>query len=325
MRPFGAREIRGTYATVLLPITADDRIDFALLADELGVIATSGVDGAYSNGTAGEFYSLSEDEFTRINELVAQTCEATGLPFQLGGSFPTPQLALERIRRAADCHPTAIQVILPDWYPPTLEESIAFLDRAAEVANGIPLILYNPPHAKRVLTPEDLLAVCERIPALVGFKLGGGDDTWYLRMEPVLARASVFVPGHALATGHRHGAAGSYSNVACLQPRGATRWNRLMETDLEQALLQERAIQSFMTRHILPFRERLGHSNMALDKLLAGIGNWATIGTRLRWPYRGVDEIAAAALGPVARRELPFLFAEELSAPEPLQAAEGTP
>ena len=323
MRPFTAREIRGTYATLLLPIAADDRIDFTLLADELAVIAAAGVDGVYSNGTAGEFYSLSDDEFTRINELVARKCEATGLPFQLGASFPTPQLTLERIRRATACHPSAIQIVLPDWYPPTLDESIAFLDRAAEVANGIPLILYNPPHAKRVLTPEELFTLCERIPALVGFKLGAGDDTWYLRMAPVLARASVFVPGHALATGYRHGAAGSYSNVACLQPWGATRWNRLMETDLEQALLQERAIQSFMTRHILPFREHLRHSNMALDKLLAAIGNWTAIGTRLRWPYRGVDEVAALALRRVARSELPFLFAEELPRPQPAQAAEG--
>lgn len=268
--------------------------------------------------------TLSEDEFTRINALVAQTCEAAGLPFQLGASFPTPQLALERIRRAADWRPTAIQVVLPDWYPPTLEESIAFLDLAAEAANGIALILYNPPHAKRILAPEEMLTLCERIPTLAGFKLGAGDDEWYLRMAPVLARSSVFVPGHTLATGYIHGAAGSYSNVCCLQPRGATRWNRLMEADLDQALAQERAIQSFMTAHILPFRERLGHSNMALDKLLAAIGNWAPIGTRLRWPYRGVDAAAAAALAPVARRELPFLFAEELSVPGSAQATERT-
>jgi len=324
MRPFTTDEIRGTYATLLLPIQANDSIDFGMLADELGIISKSGVDGVYSNGTAGEFYSLSEDEFTQINEIVAQTCEAAGLPFQLGASFPTPQLALERIRRAADCHPTAIQIILPDWYPPTLDESIAFLDRAAEAANGIPLVLYNPPHAKRVLTPEELLTLCERISSLVGFKLGAGDGSWYRRMTPVLGRASVFVPGHALATGYRHGAAGSYSNVACLQPRGATRWNRLMETDLEQALFQERAIQSFMTRQILPFRERLGCSNMALDKLLAAVGNWASIGTRLRWPYRGLDEVAAIALRQLARRELPFLFTGEASVQEAEKATEET-
>ena len=323
MRPFSAREIRGTYATLLLPIAIGDRIDFALLAEELAAIAASGVDGVYSNGTAGEFYSLSEDEFARINQLVAETCEAAHLPFQLGASFPTPQLALERITRAASLRPTAIQVILPDWYPPSPDESVAFLERAAEAANGIPLVLYNPPHAKRVLTPEELLTLCERIPSLVGFKLGAGDDTWYRRMAPVVARASVFVPGHALATGFRYGASGSYSNVACLQPQGATRWNRLMETDLEQALMQERAIHSFMTRHIVPFRDRLGRSNMALDKLLADIGGWASIGTRLRWPYSGVDQVAAVALRPIARRELPFLFAREHLAPALAHAAEG--
>lgn len=322
MHPFSAREIRGTYATLLLPIQPHDLIDFGLLANEIDAISASGVDGVYSNGTAGEFYSLSEDEFTRINELVAHKCETAGLPFQLGASFPTPQLALERVRRVAGLRPSAIQIVLPDWYPPSLEESIAFLERTAETANGIPLVLYNPPHAKRVLTPEELLTLCDRVPALVGFKLGAGDDIWYLRMAPVLARASVFVPGHALATGYPHGAAGSYSNVACLHPRGATRWNRLMETDLEQALSQERAIQSFMTRHILPFRERLGYSNMALDKLLAAIGNWADVGTRLRWPYRGIDQVAAVAVRSLARRELPFLFAEEHLSPAVAQAPE---
>ena len=63
MKPLNAPEISGTYATLLLPLTSRDAIDFGVLDAELDYLVSSGVDGIYSNGTAGEFYSLSESEF----------------------------------------------------------------------------------------------------------------------------------------------------------------------------------------------------------------------------------------------------------------------
>ena len=150
--------------------------------------------------------------------------------------------------------------------------------------------------------------LCPLVPALVGIKVGGGDEDWYRRMGRLTKRLSIFVAGHALATGYAHGAAGSYSNVACLQPTGAKRWNELMGSDLAAAKEEEDRIQSFMTTHILPFRNDRGFSNMALDKLLASIGNWAPIGTRLRWPYLGIDESEVSSLRRLALAEMPFLY-----------------
>lgn len=308
MRAYTSSEIRGTYATLLLPINEDDSIDFGLLRSELEYFVEAKVDGVYSNGTAGEFYTESEEEFVQVNSLLADLCEKAGIPFQVGASFPTAQLSLERIRRAAEFQPSAIQVVLPDWWPPTLDESLNFLFRAAEVAGEVPLVLYNPPHAKRVLTPTDFAILCERVPSLVGIKTGAGGDDWYTAMQPLTRRLSVFVPGHTLATGFAHGASGAYSNVACLHPQGAVRWNRLMESDLDEALAQEKKIQRFMTEAILPFRSQHGRSNMALDKLLAWIGNWMEMPMRLRWPYIGIAPSDASGLRERARSEMPFLF-----------------
>lgn len=308
MRPYSATEIRGTYATLLLPIHEDDSIDFGILRAQLEYFVDAKVDGVYSNGTAGEFYTENEEEFVKVNQLLAEICERAHLPFQVGASFPTAQLSLERIQRAAGFRPSAIQVILPDWWPPALDEALNFLDRAARVANGAPLILYNPPHAKRVLGPREFAIICDRIPSLVGIKTGAGGDDWYTAMQPLMQRVSVFVPGHTLATGFSRGAMGAYSNVACLQPRGAVRWNRLMETDLTEALTQEKSIQRFMTEAILPFREKQGRSNMALDKILAWAGNWLEMPTRLRWPYIGITADEASGLRERARRDMPFLF-----------------
>jgi dihydrodipicolinate synthase/N-acetylneuraminate lyase len=128
-------------------------------------------------------------------------------------------------------------------------------------------------------------------------------------MRAHCGRVAVFVPGHHLATGIAGGAAGSYSNVACLSPAGAQRWYEQMLVDLPGALALEQRIRGFMDAEIAPFIVRDGYANGALDKLLGAIGGWADVGTRLRWPYRWIDAAEAAWLRPVAMSMLPELFA----------------
>lgn len=138
----------------------------------------------------------------------------------------------------------------------------------------------------------------------------GGDQHWYARMAAALGdRLAVFVAGHTLASGRRLGAAGSYSNVACLNPAGAVRWYRLMDDDPEAALDLESRLRRFLDRHIAPLAAA-GYSDPALDKTLAAVGGWAPIGTRLRWPYRWLDESEVPGLRRVARRVVPELFEE---------------
>ncbi len=308
MLPFTARDIRGTYATLLLPLREDDSIDYDRLQQQLGYYAAAGIDGIYSNGTAGEFFSQSAAEYQKVSRLFADTCSRIGLPYQIGAAWPTPQEALQRVSWAAEFAPSAIQVTLPDWWPPSTAESILYLKRLAAAAGSISLVLYNPPHAKRVLPPAELREVVDAVPQVIGLKTGAGDVGWYASMGSLLTEISVFVPGHTLATGWRLGAAGSYSNVACLQPFGAVRWNRLMDIDADLAQQQEADIQRFMTDAILPFREQHGFSNMALDKLLAWIGNWCDMSLHLSWPYLGISVAQAQGLRQCARERLPFLF-----------------
>lgn len=82
-----------------------------------------------------------------------------------------------------------------------------------------------------------------------------------------------------------------------------------MVVDIEGALDLERRICRFMDQHVVPFRAQHGYSNAALDKLLAAVGGWGPVGTRLRRPYRWIDEAEALRLRPVARSMMPELFA----------------
>jgi 4-hydroxy-tetrahydrodipicolinate synthase len=308
VRPLKASEIRGNWATLLLPINEDESIDFVRLSDEIDILVAAGVNGIYSNGTAGEFYAQTEEEFDRIQSLLAEKCERAHMPFQIGASHMSPVLSLSRVQRAAALKPSAIQVILPDWFPPTDEEAIAFLQRIAAAAAPVGLVLYNPPHAKRNLTPEQFGKYAAAVPGLVGVKVVGGDDAWYAEMRKHMSMLSVFVAGHALASGYARGGAGAYSNAACIHPIGAQLWYEKMKTDINEALRIEKGILAFMNTHILPLRQQRGASNQALDKLLAAIGGWANVGLRLRWPYRGVPESEAVRLRPIARAMMPEMF-----------------
>jgi len=118
--------LRGVWATLLLPLNADDSIDVGRLETQAATLATSELDGLYAHGTAGEFQTLTEAEFDQINEVLA----GAGKPFQIGASHPSAQVQLDRVRRAAAREPGAIQVILPDWLPLNDGEVLAFLHRS---------------------------------------------------------------------------------------------------------------------------------------------------------------------------------------------------
>lgn len=301
--------IRGNWATLLLPINEDDSIDFARLADAIDRLVAAGVDGIYSNGTAGEFHNQTEAEFDAIQQLLADRCGAAAMPFVIGACQPDPRISLERVRRATALKPEAIQVILPDWWPVTAAEATDFLKMAADVGGSVPLIVYQPPHAKRVFAPAELAAIFEPVPQVVGVKLADGDSSWYDEARRHLDPWGIYVPGHHLATGvEQRVAVGAFSNVACLSPSGAQRWTASMADSLDQALEIEQRLRTFLDDHIVPFARLYGYSNAALDKLLAAIGGWAEIGTRLRRPYHSIDTSVIPGLREKAKAALPEIM-----------------
>ena len=76
MNPLTASEIKGNWAAVMLPVNGDQSIDYGRLATQLDYLVESGINGIYTNGTAAEFHTQSEEEFDRISQMVAQRCEA---------------------------------------------------------------------------------------------------------------------------------------------------------------------------------------------------------------------------------------------------------
>ena len=290
MKPSKHKDIIGNWATLLLATDKNGNIDYNRLSDEIDILIASRPNGIYSNGTAGEFYTLSEEEFDRTSILLAEKCNGSQTPFQIGVSHTSAQISLERLKRIKQLKPCAVQLILPDWFPPVHEEIVNFLERMEDNADGISLILYNPPHAKRQLAPEDWSELKKRIYSLEGLKVfdHNADPEWYSRMRDNSSGLSVFIPGHRLATGIKLGANGSYSNMSCLNPFAAQKWYDLIIEDIDSGLELEQRIGKFMAMNIQPLISEHHYSNQACDRLLANLGGWADIGDKLRWPYRSI-------------------------------------
>ena len=224
----------------------------------------------------------------------------------------SPVISIERLRRVIALKPGAIQIILPDWFPPVMEEIVDFLKRIIELAGPIGIILYNPPHAKRKLVPEDFDKLREAGIQLTGCKMAGGDKDWYHAMKKYAPELSLFIPGHQLATGISLGAHGAYSNVACLHPGAAQRWYTLMKEDMEPAFEMQSRIQLFMNDCIVPFIRDKGYSNQAADKFMAAVGGWTNIQPRLRWPYRWIKDDEVKQVRRIAKKILPEFFNDQL-------------
>ena len=301
MKALSPETLYGNWATLLLATGPDGAIDWVRMEDEIDTLIASHPDGVYSNGTACEFYTQDLEEFIRISELLAGKCESAGIPFQIGVSHPSAQESLERMKAVRHLRPGAFQVILPDWFPINDEGAVRFLTGMAEHAAGIPLVLYNPPHAKRVLPPSMWRTLKLATPRLIGVKVfdNNCDPAWYAEMNANNEGISVFVPGHHLATGIANGAKGAYSDVACINPFAAQAWSEMMAKDLPAALELEGRIRAFMTECIDPFIVRDHLPNHACDRFMALVGGWADVGDRLRWPY---SSIPTEYVAPVRRR-----------------------
>jgi dihydrodipicolinate synthase/N-acetylneuraminate lyase len=298
--------LSGVWVSVLLPVGGDDLIDWAQLSRQVEWLADSEADGVYAHGTAGEFHTLTEPEFERVSVMLAEACAARGKPFQIGASHMDAGVSLRRVVFARDLGPVAIQVIVPDWLRLTPDETSGFLRRAAEIADPVPLVLYNPPRARTHLSAAEIVRVVTAVPQVIGIKTGAASEEWFAGLSNVRDVCSIFVPGHLMASGLLRGGHGSYSNIGAMSPGGAVRWRDQIVSDPQGALDLERRIAAFFDLHVVPL-QAAGLSDPALDKFLAVVGGRLDIGLTTRWPMTSAPESSVAPARSYAAQHLPEL------------------
>jgi hypothetical protein len=71
----------------------------------------------------------------------------------------------------------------------------------------------------------------------------------------------------------------------------------------------EARMNVFFAERIAPFITEKGYSNRAADKLLAAVGGWGPVGTRLRWPYESIPQDVVPGIRARGRELVPEFFA----------------
>ncbi|MBQ9197388.1 MAG: dihydrodipicolinate synthase family protein [Clostridia bacterium] len=175
--------MQGVSAPQLTPIRPDGSVDYdrySLLSDRL---ARGGIQGIFVCGTTGEFANMTAEE---RRQLLPAARNGAGKAVRL--MYNVTALNLQDIRmyiewakkQGADC----LSVTPPYYHSYDAQTLIGYFRAAAEIAEGMPVYLYNiPGMAKNPITPPILRAVLEKCGNVCGLKDSSMDFQTFLEFR----------------------------------------------------------------------------------------------------------------------------------------------
>ena len=286
------RNLRGIWAGIPLCWDDNDRLEEGTYRRNLARLVGDGIRSVYINGTAGEFYALSWDDFRLVVDTFLDELEGSGVLTQVGCTGTNTADVVRMMEYASENGADGVQVAVPFWKRMSESELIGFFGDVSRAVPDLSIVHYNNPNSKwDVPAPlyEKIVEVC---PNLVGIKsrpdLAG---IQWLRYR--LPNVGVFVGEDVLASACMVGAVGSCATLPYINPQFALRyWKAIEQEDWAEAL----ECQAVMVRFFVEVEGACGYDGPGIDKLL-GIASGYLHGTaRMRKPYASptADQIEAA-------------------------------
>ena len=200
----------------------DGAVDYPALEAMIRRQLEAGVDALVLCGTTAEPASLTGEERRRILELGVSLASGRAQVIAGAGTNDTRETA-RRVREAANLGVDGLLLVTP-YYNKTTQAGLAeHFARAAEAAEGLPVILYNVPARTGLnMTPETAARLCE-LPNVLGIKEARGDIAQAARLISFCPDAAVYCgcDGQALPM-MALGAQGVISVVSNVAPRQMT-------------------------------------------------------------------------------------------------------
>ncbi len=247
--------IRGTFAAIYTPFTAEGRVDQQALEGLCERLVDAGV-GLIPCGTTGETPTLTQAEFGHVVRTAVRINRERGgkQPVIAGTGTSATRSTIDNTRQALECGADAALVVTPPYNKPPQRSIIAHF-RAVADEGGLPVVLYNVPSRTgtnmRVETTLELaqhpniIAIkesagsCEQVQQLIagaptGFSVLSGDDATALSLvldggAGVVSVAANLVP-EAVATMIGHGLRGELAPARRLQRELLPLFSALFQT-----------------------------------------------------------------------------------------------
>jgi N-acetylneuraminate lyase len=161
--------IRGLFAALPTPYTADDRISDACTRRLVDHVLAQSVDGFYVGGSTGEALLQSIPERQQMLEAVATATAGRAVLLGHVGALATGD-AKTLVKTCRANGYAAVSAIPPVYFPASKASIHRYYSDIAEAADGLPVIVYNIPAMSGVSFKTDDLADLIAIPGVVGLK-----------------------------------------------------------------------------------------------------------------------------------------------------------
>ena len=143
----------GSFAVIVTPFTKDGDIDEPGYRKVVELVIEAGCHGVISAGSTGEFFLMTNDERRRVFSIAVDQARGR-VPVIAGTSAIRTEDVVSLTRHAADLGCAGAMILPPIYIGVDERELTEFYRRISEEA-GLPIMLYNSPHAVRnYLTPQ---------------------------------------------------------------------------------------------------------------------------------------------------------------------------
>ena len=217
-----ALSLRNTLTGILpplsMPFDGDGNLVKGALKAQVDFMIESGVRGLVVGGSTGEGHTLSSSEFTAAM-IEAHEANAGRVPFVVGLIVQSTREAIDRVKALGNIKIDALQVTPVHYlFKPGREATIEHF-RAIWEATKVPILIYNV-IPWNYLSIDDMLAIMDAVPGVVGMKQSSGDvksvSDLVLRAKPenlvLTGIDALLYPSFAL------GAHGAISALTCAVP-----------------------------------------------------------------------------------------------------------
>ena len=233
-----ANSLEGTYTALITPFTENGEIDFQAFSSLVERQIDAGIDGLVPCGTTGEAATMEPAEQAALIAVCVEVA-AGRVPVIAGvGSMSTLQSAA-LAQAACSAGVDGLLLVTPPYNKPPQAGLVAHFKAVADAAQGRPIIFYNVPGRTAYdAGVDDLTAVCDAVPSVIGVKEATGDIERATRLTEHFGNGLALLSGDdfSLLPFYSVGGRGAVSVVSNILPQTtASIYRHVQRGDLEEA------------------------------------------------------------------------------------------
>jgi len=164
-------ELKGICPIIAAPFTSCGEVDYDSLRHLVRTLAEGGCHALTLFGIAGEYYKLTDQERTRMVEVVIDECQRAGVPSILSVTAHATEVAVREARAFQEAGADALMLLPPFFLSPPADELYNHMRAVGEAVTIPVMVQYAPEQTGVAIPPAVLQQLAEEVPAYEYFKI----------------------------------------------------------------------------------------------------------------------------------------------------------